>query len=208
MVLFNGLLALFTYFLWQATNGLWEDAHKQLNAMQGQLDVMKAEQRPWLAVDLTATPLPNGKGLVIPFAEKKPIVMPLRITVTKSVAKAIDGKVWVEVLSRDETPHLESANWKPSQITAGIFFPGAPIDTVAIRMRYVLGNKMQSDPMTHAEFQGVMEGRSWIAVHGIVEYRDASDIPHWTKFCFPWTVRGGFYNQQSCAAYNAADQNR
>jgi hypothetical protein len=40
MVFFSGLLALFTLFLWKATNGMWDEATKQLSVMQSQLSEM------------------------------------------------------------------------------------------------------------------------------------------------------------------------
>ena len=181
----------------------------QFNVMRGQLDIMREDQRPWLAVDLTGVPTPDGKGATIPLPENMPIIMPLRITVTKSVARSVDGNVWVEVLNKSESPHLDSANWLPTRLTAGIYFPNAPRDTDAIRMRIAAGTaEMQFNPLTTAEYRDVTEGRAWIAVHGNVTYHDASDIPHWTKFCLRWAPHSGFYNAQSCAAYNDVDSNK
>jgi hypothetical protein len=66
--------------------------------------------------------------------------------------------------------------------------------------------RFRVDPLTAVEYREITEGRAWIAVHGMVNYRDTYNVPRWTKFCLAWVPKAGFFNGQSYTAYNDVDK--
>jgi hypothetical protein len=162
----------------------------------------KIDQRAWLFVAENARP-----SLAVNIA------LPASINITntgKTPGRHILADIYIEIVQNGSAPHLDSLRFGYIGHT-GLLLPNSPITVPARRERHKINggpHDALDDPLTQGELESLMRGDSWIAMHGIVRYRDIFQIEHWTKFCF-WNnpLRAGDYSSGSCTAYNAVDDN-
>ncbi len=171
----------------------------QFIIMGGQLDVMRKDQRAWITAAQK-----NGTIIAVNAAPYTSI----SITNTgKTPATDIVGHFYVEVVPNGESPHFE-AQIIHSVMISGVALPNAPQVITATRRRYKVGGKpdeAEDDPITETEKAALDNGKSWIAVHGIVWYDDVFKDRHWIKFCYWGDLKPGDYSSKSCVAYSSVD---
>jgi hypothetical protein len=188
-------IAFFTFVLGAA-------AIYQFIIMDRQLDVMRKDQRAWIAVNVQGDP-----RFVIDAAPSAP----LTITDTgKTPATQIVGDFYVELIPEGQNPHFE-AQIPHFKMFSGIAIPNAPQSVVVSRQKLRPGGnpaESEGDPLTEDEKTALDSGRLWRAVHGTVWYDDVFGTRHWIRFCF-WTglIVGKSYSSGGCVAYNATDNN-
>jgi hypothetical protein len=156
----------------------------QFIIMGGQLDVMRKDQRAWIAV-----------------AQKSGITIGVNIAPTvslgftntgKTPATNIAGNFYVEVVPNGQNPQFEATTMHTT-VVQGVILPNAPQEIQASRRRLAADTTDQgeSDPLTNVEKSALDDGKAWIAVHGTVSYRDIFHVRHWIKFCFWSDLRPG-----------------
>jgi hypothetical protein len=161
---------------------------------------MRQDQRPWISVELGGTPVPNTEKGTVTFntVENQPIEIPLRITnVGKTPARRVEAQFFVEIVKNGQIPDLHPKKKADNGYSAGIIFPNIPNPTNASRLR----------PIIRSEMKDLVEGKSYIAAHGRVDYRDVFNIPHWATFCLWVPFANAMFTSHECANYNNVDQN-
>ena len=172
----------------------------QFVIMDWQLDVMRKDQRAWITVAQRGDPT-IAVGAV-PSSS-------LTITDTgKTPATQIVGHFYVEIVPNGDNPHFEAQTMHTTMIS-GIAIPNAPQVIAASRRTSKIGKPDEGEalPLTTDEKTSLDDGKSWIAVHGIVWYDDVFKTRHWIKFCFWTDLKLGDYGSRSCVAYNSSDGN-
>jgi hypothetical protein len=177
---FTGLLAAVAILQWSVTDR--------------QLRVMRRDQRPWIKVEMEKHPIQAGSAsLGI-----------LHLTnIGKTPAKNIDGRVFVEFLNTDESPHLNLGG-PFSGATSGTLFPATgPIDMPIIRVS--TGGKV-AEFLTN-DVNAYESGTKYIVIYAKVSYEDTSGIKGWTQFCAFDAAGFGQVPARKCTEYNNADSN-
>jgi hypothetical protein len=177
----------------------------QYNVMNGQLGVMRNDERAWLQVKVRGNSEKDRAAGEIPFniVSGQQISIPLDLSnIGKTPAKEIVINVFAEVPASFQGVRLECVDGPLrcpyNQTSMGIMFPSDHTDVHAVRM----GPGDQS--ATDIEAKYWTEGKVYAAAYGIVTYEDVFNVHHWTKFCFFRGAEGGAYNAQECTSYNAA----
>jgi hypothetical protein len=195
-------IAVFTFFL--AASAIY-----QFILMDGQLNVMRKDQRAWLKVE-PVPDVPTGDTTSAQIAYGQPVVYPLRITNTgKSPARKFAMKIFIDIIDASQEPPLDRVEDSSSypnggSITAGIIFPNADFKQPITRVA------KGGTPVTATidEVNAIKTGGAYLAVYGIINYDDIFNAHHWTKFC-TWIAgsRSGSFHAQQCAQYNNVDDN-
>jgi hypothetical protein len=178
----------------------WSVMSDQLSTMNGQLDVMRKEQRAWLSVRQV-----TGTRIALNTAPSTAIVLG---NTGKSPALALVCHVYVEIIPNGTSPHFD-AEIVHNIMISGVMMPGSSEEMAAIRRRYKPSSQGETEdfPLTAREKVALQDGKSWIAVHGTVSYSDVFRVGHWTRFCMHAALKEGMYQDRACTAYNAVDNN-
>ncbi len=162
------IIALFTIVLAGA-------ATYQFVIMNGQLDTMRKDQRPWIKVSFTSPPL---QALA-------PIGGKLHLTNNgKTPARGIvRGDFVVETVKNGEQPKLDYP--RPHTVfTTGMIMPSETSQDIPVqRVRSAASNGVENDPMMASEFDDFNRVKIFFVVYGTVHYADFFGADHWTKFC-------------------------
>jgi hypothetical protein len=59
---------------------------------------------------------------------------------------------------------------------------------------------------TEEEVVGIRDGKLYLAVYGVIAYRDVFGVDHWTHFC-KWEGENGTFQAKKCTQYNSVDSN-
>lgn len=168
---------------------------------------MRQDQRPWVVVKLDRFGAQIGQS---------PSVILLTSNTGKTAAKFVLEFIYVEVVKNGNSPNLikkppdnAPAGRSHTRMFTGILLPQeTPIKQVAIR-----GDNTTNQPalLTKTEMDDLVQGNSYLAAHGFVNYWDVFNVRHWTTFCF-WSGeldpdKSKIFSAGGCTAYNDVDSN-
>jgi len=166
-----------------------------------QLDVMRKDERAWIAV---IPPEPKDIQFAVGTALSIPITV---INIGKTPATDIAGDLYVELIPNGDTPQFEyqGIHIKPS---TGLLIPNGTFPVAVERQRTKEGgSQVEPDAITTAEAADWVNGKSWMAEYGMISYRDIFGTQHWIKQCSWFGAKGIVFQAQSCTAYNSTDKN-
>jgi hypothetical protein len=85
--------------------------------------------------------------------------------------------------------------------------PDVPLKVTAQRVRLIRDIRAEDYPVTPEEKTSLDQGKAWLAVHGIVHYKDVFNTPHWIRYC-SWNFfkPGVEYSSRDCTDYNNVDR--
>jgi hypothetical protein len=71
-----------------------------------------------------------------------------------------------------------------------------------------LKQEAETDPVTAAERDDLIGGKSFVTVYGKLTYHDVFSVQHWSYFCM-WFTAGPprLYTSGGCTKYNKIDSN-
>ncbi len=164
----------------------------QFVIIDGQLDVMRKDQRGWLNVRAEFNP------------EHSPTVTgTLKVTNSgKTPILHVEVNALIEVVPNGQEPHFNGVgDVSHLMITTGALSPNIPTDWPITRRQ-----AGQDYPLTDEEIAALKEGRAWIALHGRATYQDVFEVQHWTQFCFWRSYADTKYASLSCPEYNNIDE--
>lgn len=171
----------------------------QFIIMGGQLDVMRTDQRAWLQFQASPTK-PGSDGATWQLTSGQPVTYPLRVVNTgKTPAKNLDMKIFIDIVPADQEPPLEyvdkNSGHPYGHITSGIVFPNADFNQTVVR------------PSADGSPQlAIKDGKSYLAVYGVIDYDDVFKTHRRTKFC-AWIATSGTFHASGCTKYNSVDTN-
>lgn len=176
----------------------WGVMDAQHVTMKKQNEVMQKDLRAWLIVGESGPTIGVGK----PIANQMAF-----INKGKTPASDVFGDFYIEIVKNGETPQFE-AKIPHNTIFMGSLIPNWETPKPTTRQHRRADGIMEDSPLTETELQNLTEGKTWIATHGMISYRDVFEVQHWVKFCFwkglkPQTE----YTSGSCVAYNSSDKN-
>jgi hypothetical protein len=172
----------------------------QFVVMNGQLDTMRKDQRPWIKIAFVQ--------------DKLTALAPLGGTIRlvnngKTPAKGIiRGDFAVEIVQNGDQPKLDYP-WPHTRFTTGMIMPNdAPNDLAVYRVRAEHNaSGWVPDNLTLTEFNDFTAFKTFIVVYGTVHYSDFFGTDHWTKFCTPLVPERatGNFTFQPCSDYGNVD---
>ena len=59
---------------------------------------------------------------------------------------------------------------------------------------------------TSPKITAIADGKSYVAIYGIITYDDVFGDHHWTKFC-SWPAINGVFHTYQCTQFNSVDAN-
>lgn len=167
----------------------------QFTIMNGQLDEMRKEQRPWIKVIFDSDPL-KALGAVGGVAHL--------VNKGKTPAKGIAADMLIERIKNGEQPKLDYSV-SHVQFSQGSLFPDESADVHVRRLRNISSDTADSDLLTESEFDDFRHNRIFFIVYGTIRYTDFFGIDHWTKFCE--FAGNGTATAKRCSDYNDVDSN-
>lgn len=189
-------VAVFTFVLAAA-------AIYQFTVMNGQLDTMRKDQRPW--IDFTFASNTNALQVDSPIT-----TMVHMVNGGKTPARSVTADIVIKMVKNGEEPKLDYPLPHP-RFSTGALFPNRPMDSqVFSRVRTASdGVSAETAPVTQAEFDDFNQVNSFIIVYGIVSYRDFFGTWHWTKVCayFPKINSTRGVTAKTCTDYADIDGN-
>ena len=162
------------------------------------------ESRAWISIHQNGT---------LQAVVDRIISVPLRINnIGKTPAKDTVAAVVVEIIPKEQSPTLDQNMILPRyRSEIGDRFPGdyQDFDVVAQKTKGQVekGGDTEERYLTKPEYDGLMAGKTYIAVHGRVAYSDVFKVRHWTGFCFYWPFAAKSVNASACTNYNTEDEN-
>jgi hypothetical protein len=172
----------------------------QFIIMNGQLDVMRKDERAWISV------VPKGPSVVHDVG----IVPDTMITIQqtgKTPASNVTGHFFIEVVKNGESPDFESKT-PHMRMSANIMLPNSTRDITVRRIRQVSGggpDDGEDDPLRQSERDALETRKAWMAVYGIVWYNDVFHKTHWIKFCFWSSLPDTLTSAGQCTQNNTTD---
>ena len=167
--------------------------------LRGQRDVMRKDQRAWIAV--------TQKINSVITVDAAPSTT-LTITDTgKTPATHVVAHACLEVVTEGREPHFDEPGMH-TIMTAGVLPPNVPTEMTVVRRRFKVGGKTreaEDNPLTLEEKASLDDGKAWMALHGIIWYDDIFKTRHWIKFCRWSTAKPGTYHAAGCTSYNSVD---
>jgi hypothetical protein len=176
----------------------------QFLILRGQLDVMRKDQRAWVAAvtGVPETP-PSGTG--------KLLRIPVEIKNTgKTSARDVKVEVIARIVKNGDDARCEYGNQVPGTSRGTkVFLPNAPRTFYGVILSAPATEKTLAQPrvVSPDEIQQLIDGREFFVVYGRVSYRDIFNQQHWTHFC-SWGGLGtkpAMFSSGSCFAYNEID---
>jgi hypothetical protein len=192
----------------------------QVCIYKSQLDVMRIDQRAWLAVKYTPFS-PPSLGARVP----APIYT---INIGKTVAKDVKGWIYFRPVpiataidlneySKVEPSSLPGGEPIPAwcKFKTGVMFPNDPvlIPQIAIASTPV-GRNIPEPRIWDQPLQDQWSrGEIYLALHGKFTYNDAAGISHWTTFCNTFVAANSgksvsMDTSDLCIAFNTVDDNK
>lgn len=150
-----------------------------------------------------------------PFNDADPdhvrVTVPLSYrNIGKTPALKMRAQMVLENLRNGESPTFDY-NKPRSTYSVGIVFPDEAKPSQVKLLEYDPGNApygVRERTLSRAEYQALVNGDSWLALYGTVDYEDVFHIHHWVHYCnwFP-LVAGQVAAAGSCTEYNSVDDN-
>jgi hypothetical protein len=160
---------------------------------------VRQDQRSWLEV----------RGGLITTSEGRPVFAPITVTnIGKTPATNISIKAIVQKVINGSPPALLYEGRPINLETAGILYPTRSFDLHAMSMEKLSPTVGVSHALTHAEFEELLEGKSYIAIYAEMTYTDIFGITHWVHFCvFDSPGHKTVFGGKACSDYNQVDNN-
>jgi hypothetical protein len=176
----------------------------QFLILRGQLDVMRKDQRAWVAA-VTGVPETPSSGT------GRLLKIPIEIKNTgKTSARDVKVEVVARIVKNGDDPHCEYGNQVVGTSRATkVFLPNAPRTLYGVILSAPPNEKTpaQARVVSPDEIQQLTDGREFFIVYGRVSYRDIFNQQHWTHFC-SWgslSTKPAMFSSASCWAYNEID---
>lgn len=165
---------------------------------------LRLDERAWVNIQL----------IPVQWEEKKTLQFKVILTNTgRTPAKHFSGYVFVEKVLIGHKPHF---GFVGNRISAAVLFPNFPINDWGFQSVTPGSNPATKKlvKMSHSDIQELNDGKAFVAVHGIINYLDVFDVPHWLRFCAyaatndtrPLTAIQK--SATSCVEYNEIDKNQ
>jgi hypothetical protein len=196
----DGVVALFTAALFLASA-------YQFIILNGQLDVMRKDQRAWITAvpGIPETP-ENGDG--------KTLRVPITLTNTgKSSARDVEVRVIVSTVKNGDQPKCEYGKQiLETRRTVNVFQPNAPRTINAAILSAAETDKSTAQPgiVSPDEIQRLTDGSDFFVIYGQVNYKDLFRKEHWVHFCSFGNLNESkimMVTAKTCADYNDLDDN-
>jgi hypothetical protein len=195
------LLAVYTYFtikMYCANKQAAEAATKAANTADASLKSSNIfnwrAQRAWIIVSANHTVTFTG-----------PVAMDIQLdNLGITEAKNLDGFAAIKIVKKGEIPDLTEKSWK-THLDINVLVPKFH-KTITVK---AYKGKLEGKPeplLTSDIATGMKNGSISLLIYGTLNYVDAWEIPHWTRFCDSI----GAYNlgpQNPCADYTNTDEN-
>ena len=176
----------------------------QFVIVKGQLHIMQTDQRPWINAKVdsfTEPPTINGniQGIV-------------HLSNTgKTPAKHVRCLSRIENIRNGEYPHFEYSTQPITYLFTGTILPDKqPVDIPVVSLDHIPSNPQNSEPKKFSDIEvgSLLNGGTFIVIHGRVDYEDILGVKHWITFC-GWKGYNpqGQYSAYSCSQYNDVDNN-
>jgi len=188
----------------QQANAAQQQASAAQDSVRAIQKEMRLNQRAWLTLgDTVAT---------VQAAPNAPLAASINMSNTgKTPALSAIANVFLEVVKSDNAPNLDLKTPRPHTTSfIGSIPPNVNPNFLGSRQRHRLDGKQgtEDDPLTVTEFSDLSSGKAYVAVYGIVYYRDIFKTQHWIKFC-TWKplVQQGDFRAGKCSNLNSVDDN-
>ncbi len=165
----------------------------------------RVDERAWLQFN-AAPDKPGDYRVSWQLSVGQPVTYPLQVVnVGKTAARNVDMKIFIEIVDADKEPQLSRVNathgFPFGHITTGIVFPSQDFRQVVVRP----ANGGAPEMATDQEMAAIKDGKSYLAVYGIISYEDVFHIQRWTRFCK--FMGNGSFQAKNCAGFNSVDNN-
>lgn len=215
-VIMSGIAAIFVCAQWLEMHESGVDTHdlavaagNQAIAMNGQLDQMQLDERPWIKItwDPNVLHVGSAKMLMLHFTNtgKTPALNP-------------DANVAMKGVKYGEKTFDFGGNLPTTDIHTGVIFPDPKgIDYMISRLKILPFENITVippplDPITEPEMDAYNANKMYFVVFARVTYNDQSGGKHWTQFCIYIAkdndLMPGEPAAENCVAYNAVDSNK
>jgi hypothetical protein len=179
----------------------------QGNITARQLGVMRNDERAWLKCDSSSSGNSSQNG-TFTIMSGHPLNYPLQLqNIGKTAATNVELHVFTEFVEADKEPSIGQVDDRPRpfhwHMATGIIFPN---ESMPLRIDRVDNNGAIRNP-TADELTAFNQGKTYLAVYGIVTYTDVFKVAHWTRFCAWHAGPSGVYPADACAAFNSVDDN-
>jgi hypothetical protein len=171
-------------------------AQDSANATSAQ---MRQDQRAWVYISL------ENPRMV---ADEPYRVSWVLIDTGKTPAKHMDGHAMVEIVTIGQSPHFNYDRYPSAHFDAALMVPNAPLSPFGFQTLRFKPNTKDTEPinLSATDIAEINNGQAYIAIHGIVKYRDIFKTAHWIKFC---SYQGNLLKVQgyikACINYNDTD---
>ncbi len=167
--------------------------------------VSERDERAWVKV------MPIGAPIALP---NEPLQWTVRVqNIGKTPAREVLAYFLVEVIQNGSEPDFDYSKIRPSmRAFTGIVYPQDTSPDVRVRrLRYKVGSTTEVEDyvLQPSEHGDLTSGRSYIAVHGRVQYADIFHVSHWATFCTALGLapNGGITAANCSFSGNTADDN-
>jgi hypothetical protein len=189
-------IALFTFFLAGA-------AIYQFIILNGQLNVMRKDQRAWMNPEIVSSQ----------FLSDKPIEVGIRFTnYGKTPARQVSIRMRMEILDSAEAPTFDYSNaLLMDEIDDPLVLPNSPIPPAPLfALRQIAGTQTIQEISFNEFSEAYNAGKVWFSTEGKISYSDVVGTQHWMTFCFakvhtPESVSTSPIETRKCAQYNDMD---
>lgn len=168
--------------------------------LNGQLDAMRKDQRPWIKMTFGI----NELRIQSPISGTAHIV-----NEGKTPAREIYARVVIEEVQNGKEPKLDY-NAPHGGATTGTLFPNEPPEPFTVMKRRISSNGTPEDDIfTQTKSDDFVNGRIFYVMYGTIFYTDFFGTKHWTKQCSFHVVPGfvGTFTAQKCTNYGDIDNN-
>jgi len=177
MVVFTGVIAATGFFGWRTLHG-------QQDIMQGQLDAMKADERPWVGVQS--------------FVLGAPTVNPPSVNITlvnsgRSPARLLNSYIGWGTMAPYPIDPIYGNNETP-------YGPGRAI----IVPNQTVGANEKLNPLPFIVFAAIQNPSVDVFVYALIQYEDVvENVPHQTTLCWIYDPKNKVWDY--CPGYNDAN---
>ncbi len=182
--------------------------YKQLQTMNDTLDLSRKTSERESRALVSIKPVGDIQVVVDQVPEVKLVLNNLG----KTTARQIVGEIYIEVIPKDQGPTFVHGNPTPStRYTAPDLFPTETHDLAAKRLKavgeIVEGGPAGEWPISKDEYASLLNGDTYLAAHGYIDYVDVYHVAHWSRFCVWRILKPGQFKAKSCTQYNTTDEN-
>jgi hypothetical protein len=178
----------------------------QFIILNGQLDVMRKEQRAWM--------YPRNNGIQVEVG--KPLVVGVTWQNTgRTPAKNVSGVFRAEILAYGITPTFDLSDSNlTTRFESKMTLPGGPPMPFGLTSRALIPETQvtSAQDLTQEIVEKYYSNQVWVAAYGKVTYDDIFNVRHWISICnAEFFIRKDIMysspiGNEACAAYNNADE--